>query len=163
MSISLSNVSILLYSESHSLGGLTLCKDSPLTCISDAVPTTLHGVFSFFLWSVFPQYPYYIICAYNDASSSWLMLKRALVIYYAEPVTSFSFYSRHFKQSCQACLGLTVGFLLLRYSVLCTVESLSLLYLLFISWFICPRRQFMDKLGIFHANQTSVCLDPHLN
>ena len=27
--------------------------------------------------------------------------------------------------------GLTVEFLLLRYSVLCTVESLSLLYLLF--------------------------------
>ena len=29
---------------------------------------------------------------------------------------------------------------LLRYSVLFTVESLSLLYLLFISWFICSRR-----------------------
>ena len=29
--------------------------------------------------------------------------------------------------------GLTVGFLLLRYSVLFTVESLSLLYFLFIS------------------------------
>ena len=29
--------------------------------------------------------------------------------------------------------GLPVGFLLLRYSVLCTFESLSLLYLLFIS------------------------------
>ena len=32
---------------------------------------------------------------------------------------------------CRAHLGLPVGFLLLRYSVLCTVESLSLLYLLF--------------------------------
>ena len=21
----------------------------------------------------------------------------------------------------------------------------------------------MDKLGVFHANQTSMCLDPHLN
>ena len=59
--------------------------------------------------------------------------------------------------------GLTVGFLLLRYSVVCTFEYLSLLYLLFISWFICFRRQFMGKLGIFHANQTSLCLAPHLN
>ena len=33
--------------------------------------------------------------------------------------------------------GLPVGLLLLRYSVLFTVESLSLLYLLFISWFTC--------------------------
>ena len=33
--------------------------------------------------------------------------------------------------------GLPVGFLLLRYLVLYTVESLSLLYLLFISLFIC--------------------------
>ena len=34
---------------------------------------------------------------------------------------------------CQAYRGLPVGFLLLRYSVLFTVESLSLLYLLVIS------------------------------
>ena len=54
---------------------------------------------------------------------------------------------------CQAHQGLPVEFLLLRYSVLCTVESLSLLYLLFISWFICSRRWCMDKLGVFHANQ----------
>ena len=33
---------------------------------------------------------------------------------------------------CQAHRGLPVGFLLLQYSVLFTVESLSLLYLLFI-------------------------------
>ena len=37
-------------------------------------------------------------------------------------------------------LGLTVGFLLLRYSVLCTVESLSLIYLLFTSRFLCTRK-----------------------
>ena len=36
---------------------------------------------------------------------------------------------------CQAYQGLSVGFLLLQYSILFTVESLSLLYLLFISWF----------------------------
>ena len=34
---------------------------------------------------------------------------------------------------CQALRGLPVGFLLLRYSALFTVESLSLLYLFFIS------------------------------
>ena len=59
-------------------------------------------------------------------------------------------------------LWLTVGFLLLRYSDLFTVESLSLFYLLFISWFICFRRLCIDKLGVFPANQTSMCLDPHL-
>ena len=64
---------------------------------------------------------------------------------------------------CQAHQGLPVGFLLLRYSVLFTVESLSLPYLLYISWFICSRRWCIDKLGVFHANQTSMCLDPHLN
>ena len=68
---------------------------------------------------------------------------------------------------CFGCLsadqGLPVGFLLLRYSVLFTVESFSLLYLLFISWFICSRRWCIDKLGVFHANQTSMCLDSHLN
>ena len=52
---------------------------------------------------------------------------------------------------------------LLQYSVLCTVESLFLLYLLFISWFISSRRWCMDKIGILHANQTSMCLDLHLN
>ena len=64
---------------------------------------------------------------------------------------------------CRAHRGLPVGFLLLRYSVLFTVESLSLLYLLAISWFICFRRWCIDKLGVFHANQISMCLDAHLN
>ena len=50
-------------------------------------------------------------------------------------------------------MGLPVGFLVLRYSVLFTVESLSLLYLLFISGFICSRRSCIGKLGVFHANQ----------
>ena len=36
-------------------------------------------------------------------------------------------------------------------------------YLIFISWFICSTRWCFDKLGVFHANQTSMCLDPHLN
>ena len=34
---------------------------------------------------------------------------------------------------------------------------------LFISWCICSRRWCMDELGVFHANQTSMCLRPHLN
>ena len=37
---------------------------------------------------------------------------------------------------CRAHRGLPVGFLLLRFSVLFTVESLSLLYLLVISYFL---------------------------
>ena len=53
---------------------------------------------------------------------------------------------------CQAHRGLPLGFLLLRYSVLFSVESLSLLYRLVISWFICSGRWCTYKLGIFHAN-----------
>ena len=49
--------------------------------------------------------------------------------------------------------GLTVWFLLLRYSVVCTVESLSLFYLLFICQFVCTRRRCIDELSLFHANQ----------
>ena len=68
---------------------------------------------------------------------------------------------------CFGCLsglrGLPVGFLLLQYSVLFTVESLSLHYLLVISWFICLRKWCIDKLGVFHEYQISMCLDPHLN
>ena len=64
---------------------------------------------------------------------------------------------------CQARQGLTVWFLLLWYSIVCSVESLSLFYLLFVSWFICTWRRVMDTLGIFHANQTYMCLDPHQN
>ena len=68
---------------------------------------------------------------------------------------------------CFGCLsgppGLPVGFLLLQYSVLFTVETLSLLYLLFISWFTCYGRWCIDKLGVFHANQISMRLGPHLN
>ena len=52
---------------------------------------------------------------------------------------------------------------LLWYSVLFSVEILSSLYLLFISLFICSRRRFIDKLGVFHSNQTSMCLDRHRN
>ena len=56
-----------------------------------------------------------------------------------------------------------VGFLLLRYSVSLTVESLHLLYHLVTSLFICSRRLCIDKVGVFHSNQISMCFDPHLN
>ena len=61
---------------------------------------------------------------------------------------------------CQAHLGLLIGFLLLLSSVLFTVEPLSLPFLLSIFWFICSRKWCIDKLGVIHANQTSMCLDP---
>ena len=68
---------------------------------------------------------------------------------------------------CFGCLsgppGFTFWIFLLRYSVLFTVESLSLLYLLVISCFICFRRWCIDRLGVFHANQIFMCLDPHQN
>ena len=62
---------------------------------------------------------------------------------------------------CQAHQVLPVGFLLLRYSFLCAVESLSLLYLLFISWFLCSWRWCVDKLGVFHTNQ-NLCVLIHI-
>ena len=49
---------------------------------------------------------------------------------------------------------------MLRFSVVCTVESLFLFYLLFESRFICTRRCYIDKLGIFYVTLTSMCLDP---
>ena len=50
--------------------------------------------------------------------------------------------------------GLTVGFLLLRYSVLCTFESLSLLYLIF----ICSRRWCMDKGSLMQTKNRCVLI-----
>ena len=41
-------------------------------------------------------------------------------------------------------------------SICCWI--LIIAYLFFISWFICSRRWCIDKLGVFHANQTSNCL-----
>ena len=43
-----------------------------------------------------------------------------------------------------------------------TVESLSLFYLLFISRLVFNRRCYIDKLGNFHQDQTSIRLDSHL-
>ena len=57
---------------------------------------------------------------------------------------------------CQAHGGLPVGFLLLRHSVSFTFESLSLLHLLFISWFICSKRWWIDKLRVFRANTSEL-------
>ena len=45
--------------------------------------------------------------------------------------------------------GLTCWIFLHWYWILFTVEPLSLLYLLFISWFICSRRSCIDKLRFF--------------
>ena len=43
-----------------------------------------------------------------------------------------------------------------------TAEPLSLFFLLFISPLVFKWRCNIDKLGIFHANQTSICFNPHL-
>ena len=61
------------------------------------------------------------------------------------------------------CTGQPVRFHLLWYSVIFDVEFLSLLYLYFISWFICSRRWFIYKLGVYRANQTSMFFDPYQN
>ena len=58
-------------------------------------------------------------------------------------------------------LTVTVGLLLLGHSAVCTVDSLSLLYLLLISRFEWIWRWNIDELGTFHANQTSICLDAY--
>ena len=59
--------------------------------------------------------------------------------------------------------GLRLGSLCAAKSGFLVARSLSLLYLFFISRFICSRRRCIDKLGVIHANQISMCLDPHLN
>ena len=58
---------------------------------------------------------------------------------------------------CRAHLGLPFGIPLLRYSVLFTVESFSLLYLFYILIYMFSRRCCNYKLGVFHANQISMC------
>ena len=63
---------------------------------------------------------------------------------------------------CQAHRGLPVGFLLLRYSVLFTVEPLSLLIsFLYLDLYVLKDDALM--LEAFYATQTSMCLDPHRN
>ena len=51
------------------------------------------------------------------------------------------------------CSG--IQFYLLLSPYLCFI---SLLYL-----FVCSRRLCFDKLGVFNADQISMCFDPHLN
>ena len=51
-----------------------------------------------------------------------------------------------------------LDFFLLPYSVLCTVESLSLLYLLYLDLYVLG-----DNPCISSVNQTSMCLDPLQN
>ena len=63
---------------------------------------------------------------------------------------------------CHAFLGLT-WFLVPRYSVVCIVEPLSLLYLLFVSWFVCIWGWCIGKLGFLHVHQISLRLDPYRN
>ena len=53
---------------------------------------------------------------------------------------------------------------MLWYSVLFTVEYLSSLYLLlYLDSYVLGDDALICKLGIFHANQSSMFLDPHLN
>ena len=63
---------------------------------------------------------------------------------------------------CRAHWGLPIGFILLWCSVWFAVGSISLLYLLFVSCFVCSGGWYIDKLGVFRASQISMCLDPHL-
>ena len=55
-----------------------------------------------------------------------------------------------------------LGFFCSNSSVLFTVGSLSLLCLLFVSWFACSGGWCVGGLGVFHASRASVCLGPHL-
>ena len=65
---------------------------------------------------------------------------------------------------CLAHWGLPVGFLLLRYSVLFTVESLSLFFFsfLYLDLYVL-RDDALISSEVFHANHTSMRLHPHLN
>ena len=116
-----------------------------------------------------PSHTQWVLCERSSSHSFipiFLTLRRRV-----GPQTLWRFWIKYFiidervrawcHDCCQVPLGLTVGFLLLQYSVVYTVESLSLFCLLFISRFVCTWRVYIDKLGIFHANQISVFLDPH--
>ena len=54
----------------------------------------------------------------------------------------------------------TVGFLLLPCSVVCTVGSLSLFCLLFVSWCLCAGRWCTGGFGLFRAGWAFLCVSP---
>ena len=40
---------------------------------------------------------------------------------------------------------------------------LCIISFLYLDLYVLRDNAFIDKLGVFHANQISMCLDPHLN
>ena len=59
--------------------------------------------------------------------------------------------------------GFTCLISFFQYSVVCTVECFSLFYLLLYSYLYVFWKLCIGKPEVVHANQTSMCLDPHLN
>ena len=83
------------------------------------------------------------------------MLKTSMCDYEKLSVVICPIYSHFANLAIFNCL--TVRYVLLQYSVACTIGSLSFLFISF----LYLDRIFINKFGIFHANQTSMCLDPH--
>ena len=64
----------------------------------------------------------------------------------------------------QAHGGLTVVFVFCSGIQLYVMLSPYRWFIYFLYFdFVCSRRWLMDKIGIFHANQTFMCLDPYQN
>ena len=84
------------------------------------------------------------------------MLKTSMCDYEKLSVVICHIYSHFANLALFNCL--TVRYILLQYSVACIYYWVLITF--FIS-FLYLDRIFINKFGIFHANQTSMCLDPH--
>ena len=120
------------------------------------------------VYKIISNYKRLVITFYILEQTAWWVVNPIIVATLLSPLISHrrvrpqtlwrlrlkdSSIDERFKAWCCVCgwahQGLTAGFLLLRYSVEYTFESLALFYPLFISRFVCTRRLYNDKLGIF--------------
>ena len=95
---------------------------------------------------------------YGNASGSDFILYDSSDLSFDEMVGAWCF-------GCwQAHRGLPAGFFFCSGIQFYVLLSPFLCFIsFFISWFICFWRWCIDKLAVFHVNQTSMCLNPHLN
>ena len=64
---------------------------------------------------------------------------------------------------CWAHRGLPVRFFCSCFQFYLLLSPYVCFISFFLSWFTCSGRWCIDKSGVFHANQISMCLGPHLN
>ena len=93
-------------------------------------------------------------CSFIESSNSCCWFKTIkIVLKYYKMIKVISNYKKRLAITPMHCNRPPL------FAIVCTVESLSLGYLICISHFLCIWRWCIDKLVIFHANQISICFD----